>query len=294
MVEIGQRLQQKSEALARKFPPLLVAAYRVADSMMMGLHGRRRPGSGETFWQFRRYEPSDSASLIDWRQSAKSEPIYVREQEWETSQSIWIWCDHSQSMAFNSRADIETKQDRARLLALAFAVLLLRGGERVGILGGDAVLLKGLGALPRMVQMLMAGRDGDERKGLPELRGLPRGSQVVLISDFIEPLEALEDRIKWYSSQGQRGLLLQVLDPAEVNLPYSGRARFTGLEGENDAVIGHVENVRSDYENRILRHIEDLMGLAHQFGWAFVSHKSDSPPERALSELYMSLSQEVE
>ena len=294
MVEIGQRLQQKSEALARKFPPLLVAAYRVADSVMMGLHGRRRPGSGETFWQFRRYEPSDSASLIDWRQSAKSEPIYVREQEWETSQSIWIWCDHSRSMEFSSRADIETKQERARLLALSFAVLLLRGGERVGLLGADATMLKGLGALPRMVQMLVSGLVDDEQKGLPEPRVLPRGSQVVLISDFIEPIEPLEDRIKWYSSRGQRGLLLQVLDPAEVSLPYTGRARFMGLEGEDDTVIAHVENVRVDYETRVSRHVENLMGLAHRFGWSFVQHKSDSPPERALSELYLSLSQEVE
>jgi len=294
VVEISQRLQQKSEALARKFPPLLVAAYRVADSVMMGLHGRRRPGSGETFWQFRRYEPSDSASLIDWRQSAKSDPIYVREQEWETSQSIWIWCDHSKSMEFNSSPDIETKRDRARLLALSFAVLLLRGGERVGLLGADAMMLKGLGALPRMVQMLVSGLVNDERVSLPELRVLPRGSQVVFISDFIEPIERLEDRIKWYSSRGQRGLLLQVLDPAEVSLPYKGRARFTGLEGEDDTVVGHVENVRGDYEMRVSRHVENLRGLAHRFGWSFIPHGSDSPPERALSELYLSLSQEVE
>ena len=294
MVEIGQRLQQKSEALARKFPPLLVAAHRVADSMMLGLHGRRRPGSGETFWQFRRYESTDSASLIDWRQSAKSEPIYVREQEWETSQSIWIWCDHSKSMEFNSRPGLETKKDRARLLALSFSVLLLRGGERVGLLGADGMMLKGIGALPRMVQMLMSGRGEGERVGLPELRTLPRGSQIVLISDFIEALGPLEDRIKWYSSQGQRGLLLQVLDPAEIRLPYHGRARFTGLEGEDDTIIGHVENVRTDYENRVSQHIEDLRGLALRFGWSFVSHRSDNPPERALSELHVSLSQEVE
>ena len=294
MIEAGQQLQQESEALATRLPPLLVAAYRVADSIMLGLHGRRRPGSGETFWQFRRYQPTDSASLIDWRQSAKSQHVYVREQEWETSQNIWMWCDQSQSMDFRSSAELNTKQGCSRLLLLALAVLLLRGGERVGLLGSNGRMLKGIGALPRMVEILASNLGQAQLGGLPEKRKVSRGSQVVFISDFLEPLSLLEERIRWYSGQGQRGLLLQVLDPAEMTLPYSGRARFRGLEGEEEAVIGQVEKVRADYGKRMLRHIDGLTAMAHRLGWSFVSHKTDRPPQTALLALYLALSQEAD
>ena len=294
MIEAGQQLQQESEALATRLPPLLVAAYRVADSIMLGLHGRRRPGSGETFWQFRRYQPTDSASLIDWRQSAKSQHVYVREQEWETSQNIWMWCDQSQSMDFRSSAELNTKQGCSRLLLLALAVLLLRGGERVGLLGSNGRMLKGIGALPRMVEILASNLGQAQLGGLPEKRKVSRGSQVVFISDFLEPLSLLEERIRWYSGQGQRGLLLQVLDPAEMTLPYSGRARFRGLEGEEEAVIGQVEKVRADYGKRMLRHIDGLTEMSHRLGWSFVSHKTDRPPQTALLALYLALSQEAD
>ena len=294
MIETGQRLQQESEALATRLPALLVAAYRTADTMMLGLHGRRRPGSGETFWQFRRYQPTDSASLIDWRQSAKSQHVYVREQEWETSQNIWMWCDQSQSMDFRSSAELSTKQDCSSLLLLALAVLLLRGGERVGLLGSNGRILKGIGALPEMVEILTSNLDQPHPGGLPEKRKVSRGSQVVFISDFLEPLSLLEERIRWYSGQGQRGLLLQVLDPAEMMLPYSGRARFRGLEGEEETVIGQVEKVRADYGKRMLCHIDGLSEMAHRLGWSFVSHKTDKPPQTALLALYLALSQEFD
>ncbi|SVD23344.1 uncharacterized protein METZ01_LOCUS376198, partial [marine metagenome] len=95
MVQSAVDLQRRAEAIAVPLPPLLIAAQRIAASVLQGVHGRRQPGSGETFWQFRGYQSTDSVSLIDWRQSAKSQRVYVREQEWEASQSVWLWCDQS-------------------------------------------------------------------------------------------------------------------------------------------------------------------------------------------------------
>ena len=87
----SSELHHRAEELSAHLPPLLVAAERVAATVSQGVHGRRRVGQGETFWQFRRYEFGDSTQLIDWRQSAKSQPLYVRETEWEAAQSVWLW-----------------------------------------------------------------------------------------------------------------------------------------------------------------------------------------------------------
>src|ERR1700722_16982198 len=100
-----------AEALAGRLPPLLVAAERVASTVAQGVHGRRRVGSGDSFWQFRGYSPGDAITRIDWRQTAKSERAYIRENEWEAAQSVWLWADRSPSMAWHSARNLPTKAE---------------------------------------------------------------------------------------------------------------------------------------------------------------------------------------
>ena len=92
-------LHQRAELLSANLPPLLIRAERVAATVSQGVHGRRRVGQGETFWQYRRYEAGDPIQKIDWRRSAKSEPVYIRENEWEAAQSVWLWSDGSPACA---------------------------------------------------------------------------------------------------------------------------------------------------------------------------------------------------
>src|SRR5881275_1363398 len=95
-------IHHRAEQLAAALPPLLVAAERVASTVAQGVHGRRRVGQGETFWQFRQYQPGDAATRVDWRESAKSQRLYIRETEWEAAQSVWLWRDASASMSYTS------------------------------------------------------------------------------------------------------------------------------------------------------------------------------------------------
>ena len=111
---VGSHMQQRAEQLASTLPPLLVAAQRVAATVAQGVHGRRRVGQGETFWQYRRYLPGDSVRMVDWRRSAKSDQVFVRETEWEAAQTVWLWRDTSASMRWRSRRDLPEKADRDR------------------------------------------------------------------------------------------------------------------------------------------------------------------------------------
>jgi hypothetical protein len=96
------------------------------------VHGRRRVGQGETFWQYRHYEPGDPNQVIDWRQSAKSDHVFARQMEWEAAQSAWIWRDSSASMDWRSSDRWPTKRDRADLLALALAACGPSGDPETG------------------------------------------------------------------------------------------------------------------------------------------------------------------
>src|SRR5690348_11708825 len=182
-------LQHRAEQIAGRLPPLLVAAERVAATVAQGVHGRRRVGQGETFWQFRQYEPGDSAQRIDWRESAKSERLFVRETEWEAAQSVWLWRDASPSMAYASdpAAPGGSKRARAELLLVALAALLVRGGERIALLeGGGLPPASGRVALNRLA--LLVERGGTGAESLPEFDTLPRHAQLVLFGDFLSPL----------------------------------------------------------------------------------------------------------
>src|SRR5712672_4009089 len=92
----------KSRKLAARVPRLILEARRVASTVIHGLHGRRRAGSGENFWQFRRFMSGEPAARVDWRRSARDDHLYVREHDWEAAHTVWLWPDRSPSMNFKS------------------------------------------------------------------------------------------------------------------------------------------------------------------------------------------------
>jgi len=283
----GLAMRQRAEELSATLPPLLVAAERVAATVSQGVHGRRRAGPGETFWQFRHYEYGDPASVIDWRRSARSDQLYVRQREWEAAQTIWLWRDSSASMRYRSPGATETKAERATLLLLAAMTLLLRSGEQVALLGRQGPPGRGNVALARLAREALE-RHEDESGLLPPQR-LPRYGQVVLIGDFLSPLEEIDAAVKRLAAQGVSGHLVEILDPAEEMLPFSGRARFFGLEGNDNVLIGRVEAIRDEYRERLAAHRQGLASIARAADWSFVSHRTDRPPQTALLALYQAL-----
>ncbi len=277
--------QLRAEALAARLPPLLVEAERVASTVALGVHGRRRSGPGENFWQFRRYQTGDAATLIDWRQSARNDPLYVRETERMAAQSIWLWADGSASMRWRSYSDLTEKRDRALLLALAMSALLLRGGERVGVLGIQRPPAMGRAVLPRIAAEMMTQDVGD---GLP-VATLPRFSHAVLISDFLMDASKVAQAIAGWAGAGVRGHLVHLLDPAEEALPYAGRTHFFGLEGEGDMLAPQAESLRDAYRAKLAAHRATLADAARAWGWGFTTHHTDTPPEPALLALHQAL-----
>jgi uncharacterized protein (DUF58 family) len=256
------------------------------------VHGRRRVGQGDSFWQFRPFVTGDSVGRVDWRQSAKSgRPMphgwFVRETEWEAAQTVCLWRDASASMRWRSRLATVDKRDRAGLLLLALTSLLLRGGERVALIEGALRAISGSGGLERLAGMLE--RAADDASGIPPGLALPRHATVVLVGDFLAPLPEIQAAVGRLAAIPVRGHLLQVLDPAEAVLPYVGRVRFRGLEREADALIPRVESVRDVYAARLRAQQEGLTTIARAAGFGFSIHRTDQPPETALLALYTAL-----
>ncbi len=279
-------LETHAHGLAARMPSLLVAARRVSHTVAHGIHGRHRRGPGETFWQFRHFEDSDAAEAIDWRRSASSDHLYVREREWEAAHTAWMWVDLSLSMAFRSHLSETSKIDRAIVLALSMGELLVQSGERIGIMGGRA--RTGKTAVTKLA-LSIARRAKDPALGgssLPPPAALGAFSECLLFSDFLEPIEELAPRLEQLAVQGVRGHLIQVLDPAEETLPYQGRTEFTASETGERMIAGRAESLRARYRERLGEHRQQLLNLMRRLEWSLLVHHTDHPPEEALLALH--------
>jgi uncharacterized protein (DUF58 family) len=186
-------------------------------------------------------------------------------------------------MRWRSREASTDKIERAELLLLALASLLLRGGERVRLIGSDQRAVAGLDQLAQELPRL------PESDGTPPETALPRHARVVLIADWLAPLNRVQAVVGRMAGIPVSGHLLQVLDPAEAVLPYTGRVRFEGTRMESSTLIARVEGVRTDYTARLAAQQQGLAAICGAAGWGFSVHRTDHPPEAALLALYSAL-----
>lgn len=281
----------RAEGEAAGLPPLLVAAERVASTVAQGVHGRRRVGQGETFWQFRRYEPGDSVQRIDWRRSARSDRAYIRQTEWEAAQSVWLWRDTSPSMRYSSGTSLPPKREHADILLLALASLLARGGERVALLSKGGAPGPGRAALERIAAQM--AQDEAIAENVPRPEPLPRYGHLVLFGDFLSPLEQIRATVQAFARRGVSGHLVRLIDPAEEMFPFSGRVVFEGAERDGEVLFGRVDAVGADYRQAFIAHADGLKALAGAIAWPLITHRTDRPLQATLLALYMRLAETI-
>ena len=269
--------------LADAMPRLILEARRVASTVIHGLHGRRRAGPGENFWQYRRFVSGEPAQNVDWRRSARDDHLYVREREWEASHTVWIWPDRSPSMAFASALASDSKLERSLVVAFALAEVLVQGGERVGVPG----LMRPTASrnvIEKMAESIL--HDPTERVSLPPSFAPSPLSEVVMLSDLWSPIAEVRSTIAQLSATGAHGHVVQIVDPAEESFPYSGRVEFIEPEGAGSVTAGRAETWRNDYQSIVARHRADVRAETDLRGWSFAIHRTDRPASELLLVLH--------
>jgi uncharacterized protein (DUF58 family) len=282
-IRATQRAGGEGRSLAETLPRLILEARRIAATVIHGLHGRRRAGPGENFWQYRRFMSGEPARRVDWRRSARDDTLYVREREWEAAHTVWIWPDRSPSMRFASSLAQESKLDRTLVVAFALAEVLVQAGERVGIPN----LMRPTGSrnvLDKMANAIM--HDTSERGSL--LAGFAPSAlaEIVVISDFWSPIEDVRRTIAQLSSTGAHGHIVQIVDPAEETFPYSGRVEFIEPEGGGSVTAGRAEAWKADYDQRLANHRAAIRAQTDKLGWSFAIHRTDRPATELLLALH--------
>jgi uncharacterized protein (DUF58 family) len=269
--------------LADAMPRLILEARRVASTVIHGLHGRRRAGPGENFWQYRRFVSGEPAQHVDWRRSARDDHLYVREREWEASHTVWIWPDRSPSMTFASTLSDDSKLERSLVVAFALAEVLVQGGERVGVPG----LMRPTASrnvIEKMAESIL--HDPTERASLPPSFVPSPLSEIVMLSDLWSPIAEVRATIAQLSATGAHGHVVQIVDPAEESFPYSGRVEFIEPEGAGSVTAGRAETWRNDYQDIVARHRAEVRAETDLRGWSFAIHRTDRPASELLLVLH--------
>lgn len=272
-------LKAEAAGLASDLGTLSTQA-RAASVAHLGSASRRRSGTGENFWQYRRHLSEDGAQRVDWRRSAREENLYVRETELETARTFLFWVDPSPGFQWSSDDRLVQKADRALVICMALAGALSRSGERCGALGGGRSPVSGAKAPARVGEDLRDLRIGSAFPPPPR-----EAAAVVIASDFYAPLEVWQNNLKALAHKCRDGALLQVCDPIEEGYPFQGRVRFHRPGEEKHRLVGRAETIRDAYLERFQQRREQMTNLAASLGWRFVPHSTAEEARTPLSVL---------
>lgn len=284
------RLRGDAEKVGGSLPPLLASAERLAMTVAFGVHGRKRAGIGESFWQYRQAVPGDVATSIDWRRSGRSDEQFIREREWEAAQTVSIWADDAQSMNYKGPTSTFSKAERCRLLTLALAVLLVKAGERVSLLGTAAAQPRtGENQLNRMALALAEDRPHRPDFGAPPQAKYQSSGRAVFLSDFMGARDQVFPALTHAASSNVSGVFLQILDDAEEEFPFDGRTIFRSVGGTVKYETDRARGLQDAYKAKLAERRAALQDMTRRTGWQFNVHHTSESPRKALLWLYMAI-----
>ena len=279
----------RARVRAALVPDLLVEARRVVNDGRIAVAPLRKRGIGENFWQFRPYVDGEAIARIDWRRSARDDHTYVRDREWEAAHTVWLWADPSASMLYQSRTASVSKESRALVLTLALAELLSRSGERIAWPGLTDPFTARNGAERLASHLIHAG----ELPARPELLPLRRFSDIVVVSDFLDPVDETQAWLDPLARRGVRAHLIEISDPAEETFPYTGRTEFSDPETGQKLTAGRAELLSEDYRRLYTARRQSLAAWCGKLGWSYTVNHTDRLASEALVKVHMAMTADV-
>lgn len=262
----------------------------VMEGFWKGLHRSPTHGFSAEFSEYRQYVTGDDPRFIDWKVMARSDRCYIKKFEEETNLRCQLLLDVSSSMGYGSTG--WTKLDYAATLGATLALFLREQGDAAGVTLFDDKLREHLPARSRSGQwhaLLLhlqkartAGSQGGARLPLRPLgEMIRRRALIVLMSDFLMPLDDLEKDLGLLGAMQHDVVIFHVLDPAEIDFPFAEGAVFTDAETGGRQLLEPVA-VRKNYLVRFQEHLDRLKGICARQGVEYRLARTDTPIEKDL------------
>lgn len=261
-----------------RFENLLVFAKAIVEGYYSGKHKSPYRGSAAEFADYKEYAPGDDLARLDWRVYGRTKRLYLRQFEEETDMTAYLMLDTSGSMRYSGEKR-QSKFFLAAKIAAALAYLMMAQSDKAALVlfaqkvtqflapGGTRRHLHRLVTeLERVRPALTTGIAGavHECNALFKKRG-----RIVILSDFLDDTAALFDALAQFVHRKFEILLLQIVDPDELNLPAFNAAKFVDLETAETVQVDP-EEIRASYQAHIQQHIDTL---AHEANLRQIQHR---------------------
>jgi uncharacterized protein (DUF58 family) len=273
---------------AAKVGKLQLTARQVVEGVITGLHKSPHRGFSVEFSEHREYSPGDELRHMDWRAYARSDRYYIKLYEQETNLRATIVLDNSASMKFGNKIDY------ARHLAACLAYLLSIQQDLAGLVAIDerVKIEMPAGSSPahldrlfRELETLDTGAGTDLARQLHGLaERLPRRSLVILLSDlWVDPAE-LSRSLQHLRYRKHQGMIIHLLDRAEVELPYDKQVTLQDLEtGEKLQV--DARDIRDTYKQQVQDYFTAVRRTCNDCDVEYHTMYVDVPYDKALTQL---------
>jgi uncharacterized protein (DUF58 family) len=292
MAEPGELIDDKAMQRVGK---LRLVARTVVQSFVSGQHRSVYKGFSVEFAQHRQYTRGDEIRHIDWKVFGKSDRLFVKQYEEETNLRATLCLDASGSMKYRGAG--ETKFDYARKLTAALAYLMVGQSDSAGLVTFDTEIRKQIparstsGHLNNILNALSDTEPAGETNLAPILNNLSarlkRRGLVVVISDFFAPIEDLSRALGHFHHKRHEVILIQIVDPHEVEFPFDNVAEFRSLENSNHRIRLDAPRVRKLYLERFEAFVKRLRETCHRFHYDHVMLQTNQPYDAALSQYLM-------
>jgi uncharacterized protein (DUF58 family) len=268
---------------------LSLAARRTIDGFMAGINKSKVRGPGLEFSQYRSYQPGDDLRWLDWKRYARSDRYYIRESEIETSISVRLLVDASNSMAHRDGA--YTKLEYARLLAASLGWLAHMQGDSFGLYtfqDGDVFALpsrKDPQHLARFFYQLEnirpGGRIGEPGKYKHIFTSEGKRELLVFITDMYQRNGEINRLLELLTALRHEVIVFHLMGKNEVEMDFKGYQRLQDLETGEQIPISWQQG-QKEYLQRMQLWMSTVRMhiLDKQIGYTMI--RMDEPPGEAL------------
>lgn len=274
-----------------KIHGLRLRARHIVEGYVAGLHRSPYHGFSIEFAEHREYAPGDDLRYVDWKVFGKSDKVYLKQYEDETNLLCYLVLDVSESMTYRGPAAAMSKLEYAQSLAAALAWLVLRQQDAVGLATFDSqvrAMVRAAGNrshLEHILTALESAVPGTRTAAGPifhELaQRLSKRGVVVVLSDFFDDLPSIAAGLKHFRHRNHDVILVHLLDPAEVDFPFSNLTDFKGLE-QFPTVQADPQAIRKAYLRELDTFREALESECRRQRTDYFLVRTDQPLDAAL------------
>lgn len=282
-----KNLFKASDKAASLLPSLLADSSLLLKSIIVGLHSTRFAGKGENFWQFKEYSQGESINNIDWRKSASSKKILIRQNEEELAKTIYFFYDKSLSMNYQSDRTLHNKLFYSALLTLTLCKLFSKNKEKIYIFND---LNKPINCSNNISNFDKNFLKNTKRHALPDISYFKDQSICIFFSDFLYDSNKLKEIIIKFKNKSVLGHLVQVLDPAEENFTLNDNSMLQDMETNETLLLNYGDNFLSAYKKNLSNLQKDLKTICTNSGWKYSKFCTDQDASKFLINLIKTIS----